>query len=88
MIFRSAFIAASWLLMVIAMMLPLVIDPIRGVAARSLWPRRHRAVGGFLLGLSVWLVAGIVVSVAIAEVRLDHPLRLPAAAAAFAVAAI
>jgi predicted metal-binding membrane protein len=79
-----------WLVMVLAMMLPLVIDPIRGVAARSLWPRRHRAVGGFLLGyLSVWLVAGIVISLAIAEVRLDHHLRnLPAVAVAFAVAAL
>jgi predicted metal-binding membrane protein len=49
-----------WLLMVAAMMLPLVILPARHVAFRSLWRRRHRAIGGFLIGyVAVWAVSGL-----------------------------
>src|SRR5262249_55403707 len=48
-----------WMLMVIAMMLPLQIEAVRLTAERSLWPRRHRGILGFLVGyLSVWAVAG------------------------------
>jgi hypothetical protein len=50
----------AWLLMVAAMMFPLVIRQVRGTALRSMWRRRHRAIGGFLLGyLSLWLIVGI-----------------------------
>ena len=42
----------AWSLMVVAMMVPLVRHPVRITAARSLWPRRDRAIGGFLLALA------------------------------------
>jgi predicted metal-binding membrane protein len=49
-----------WLTMVVAMMVPLVLEPIRTTAARSLWRRRHQAIGGFLAGYVVpWLLAGL-----------------------------
>jgi predicted metal-binding membrane protein len=52
-----------WMAMVAAMMIPLVIGPIRVTAARSLWRRRHRAVAGFLVGyLSMWMLAGVAMS--------------------------
>jgi predicted metal-binding membrane protein len=81
---------ALWLLMVVAMMVPLVLEPIRATAARSLWRRRHRAIGGFLLGyVGPWLIVGGVISVV--EVALGVTERLdPTAGAAlgFAVAAV
>jgi predicted metal-binding membrane protein len=50
---------AAWSLMVVAMMVPLVVGPIRTTAARSLWRRRHRAIAIFLAGyLILWLAAG------------------------------
>lgn len=52
-----------WMLMVTAMMLPLQIPGVRLTAERSLWPRRQRAILGFLLGyLSVWVLAGAALS--------------------------
>jgi hypothetical protein len=52
-----------WMLMVVAMMLPLIADSARNVAARSLWSRRQRAIAVFVLGyLSIWLMAGVVLS--------------------------
>ncbi len=55
-----------WMLMVVAMMLPLVADSVRNTAAMSLWSRRHRAIAGFLLGyLSVWLMVGAVISLVV-----------------------
>lgn len=51
-----------WTIMVIAMMFPLLVGSIRITAERSLWPRRHRAIGVFLLGyLAIWLAAGAVI---------------------------
>ncbi|WP_283150105.1 DUF2182 domain-containing protein [Silvimonas soli] len=56
-----------WLVMTAAMMLPLLIMPIRHVAFRSLWQRRQRAIAAFLGGyLLVWLLAGFVLSVLLA----------------------
>src|SRR5262245_54088200 len=55
-----------WMLMVTAMMLPLQIQGVRITAERSLWPRRHRAILGFVLGyLSVWAVSGAVLCFAV-----------------------
>src|SRR5688500_2344428 len=46
---------SAWLLMTVAMMTPLVLGAVRIAAHRSLWARRHRAIGLFLTGyLSLW----------------------------------
>ena len=59
-----------WMLMVVAMMLPLIADSARSVATRSLWYRRQRAIVAFVLGyLSVWLAAGVVVSLILVGLR-------------------
>jgi predicted metal-binding membrane protein len=53
----------NWVGMIAAMMLPMVVNPVRVTAARSLWRRRHRAIAGFLAGyLAPWLLFGLVVS--------------------------
>ena len=47
---------ALWAFMIAAMMFPPLIRQLRVVAARSLWPRRNRAMALFLLGYSaLWL---------------------------------
>jgi len=52
-------LTAAWVLMALAMMVPLVVFALRVTAARSLWRRRDRAIGEFLLGyLGAWLAAG------------------------------
>jgi predicted metal-binding membrane protein len=49
-----------WLVMVVAMMFPLLPAHIRNTAARSLWGRRHRAIGGFLVGyVGPWILFGL-----------------------------
>jgi predicted metal-binding membrane protein len=51
----------GWLVMCGAMMLPLTVMPVRHVAFRSLWRRRHRAIFGFLLGFAfVWIAVGLI----------------------------
>jgi predicted metal-binding membrane protein len=51
-----------WLVMVLAMMVPLVLPSLRHVALSSMWRRRHRTMLTFLAGyLLVWAVAGLVV---------------------------
>lgn len=69
-----------WSIMIAAMMFPLLIAPVRVVANRSLWRRRHRAIALYLTGYSVpWLLYG-----AIAVAALSY---LPfATTAAFALA--
>ncbi len=80
---------ALWSLMAVAMMPPLTVASIRVVAARSMWPRRNRAIAAFLLGfLGLWLVAGVTVSaVSALGNRAAAPPQLTSAAA-FLVAAI
>lgn len=52
-----------WQLMVVAMTFPMLAPVVRGVAFRSLWRRRHRAIVAFLIGyLSTWTVIGFVVA--------------------------
>ena len=49
-----------WLLMITAMMLPLLVVPIRQVAFRSYRWRRGKAVAGFIAGYSaVWIITGL-----------------------------
>jgi predicted metal-binding membrane protein len=51
---------AGWILMTAAMMLPLIVEPVRRTAFSSLWRRRHRAIAGFLLGyVAIWALAGL-----------------------------
>lgn len=52
-----------WLAMVVAMMVPLLVDPVRTVAFRSFRRRRHLAIATFLVGyLTVWWAAGLPVA--------------------------
>lgn len=77
-------LTGTWLLMVLAMMVPLQRFSIRVTATRSLWRRRDRGIGGFLLGyLSPWL--GIGACVAALEPLLGRLPWLPVVG--FAVAA-
>ncbi len=56
---------AGWLAMVAAMMFPLVTGQMRAAAFRSLWRRRHRAIGTFLLGyVALWLIVGMSLTIA------------------------
>lgn len=75
----------QWLAMVAAMMYPLVLDPVRVTAARSLWKRRHRAIAGFLLGYTgIWMLVGICISQAASVLPSGSSLAL---AGGFALAA-
>ena len=54
---------AYWIFMAAAMMLPLVLYSVWLTAIGSLWPRRHRAVAGFLAGFFVpWLGLGVIIA--------------------------
>lgn len=64
----------GWMLMVLAMMLPVVAPEARRVAMRSLWSRRHRAMAGYLAGyLAVWAGAGTVMVGVLHVANLAHP---------------
>ena len=53
-------IATEWLLMTLAMMLPLALPAIAHVAARSFFRRRERALAIFVSGFAlVWFAAGV-----------------------------
>jgi predicted metal-binding membrane protein len=65
---------ASWFVMVLAMMLPLTIFPVRTTAFGSLWRRRNRAIGVFLAGyLAVWMATGVVSTLVLIVVRGIQP---------------
>jgi len=54
-----AFLAMGWALMMVAMMSPLLIPPIRHVWLQSFQHRRTRSIGLFVAGYAaMWLVAG------------------------------
>jgi hypothetical protein len=62
-----------WILMVLAMMLPLQIANVRLTAERSLWSRRDRSITGYLVGyVSVWALAGLPLAWATAEFGFAH----------------
>jgi predicted metal-binding membrane protein len=59
-----------WLLMVLAMMLPLAAPQARIVALRSLWPRRHRSAVFFVAGyVALWLAVGLGILVPLAALE-------------------
>jgi predicted metal-binding membrane protein len=61
---------------------------VRATAARSLWRRRHRAIGAFLAGyLGPWIAFGLAASAAATTLRAQSP-PSPALAAAGFVAAL
>lgn len=80
--------AGVWMLMIVAMMLPLVAGPIRTTATRSLWRRRHRAICVFLVGyVTVWAIVGAAIAVAAITLR-AHVTWVAAGSAGFFVAAL
>ena len=79
-----ASIAAGWALMLVAMMSPVVIPPIRHIRLRSFAHRRGRSILLFVAGYSaVWMAVGAVLLAIAAAVRWFAPQSyLPAAGAA------
>jgi len=54
---------AHWQWMVMAMMLPLILEQVRAVAARSLWRRRNWAIAEFIAGyFALWAWAGVIIA--------------------------
>lgn len=50
----------AWLLMIVAMMTPLVIDEVRDVALGGWWERRHHTAALFVAGfVATWVVFGV-----------------------------
>jgi len=67
-------LAAGWCLMLIAMMLPTLIAPIRHIIERSFNRRRIRSVTLFLIGYAViWMAAGILLIAAMLLLNLFMP---------------
>jgi predicted metal-binding membrane protein len=62
LIFNSPMrLAGSWGLMVVAMMLPLAVAPLRHVRARTFTRRRERSTLAFIAGfIAIWMAAGVV----------------------------
>lgn len=83
-------IALSWLFMVVAMMSPLLTQPMAQLRLRSFRRRRGRAVALFITGyLSVWMMAGLALLPAMALLgRLADTIALPAWVVAISLAAI
>ena len=72
----------GWVLMAVAMMVPVAAPHARRVGLRSLWPRRHRAVAAFLAAfVAVWAAFGLVTAVPLAAAGA----RVPPAAVASAL---
>ena len=67
-------LTAAWLAMVVAMMAPLAVGPLRYVAASSLASRRTRSAGAFAAGyFGCWLLAGPLLIAAAAAIRVTVP---------------
>jgi predicted metal-binding membrane protein len=53
----------NWFVMTVAMMLPMVVPPLRLTARRSFWRRRHLAMAEFLAGyVGCWMLVGVAVA--------------------------
>jgi predicted metal-binding membrane protein len=80
-------LAWGWALMLAAMMLPLVVAPLRHVRERSFARRRARAMLLFVLGyFAVWMAAGVVLQMAALVALWTVPLPLTWLGLAFVVA--
>jgi predicted metal-binding membrane protein len=90
LVFNSpAKLASGWALMLAAMMLPLVVAPLRHVRDRSFARRRARAMPLFVLGyFAVWMAAGVVLQTAALVALWTVPLPLVWLGLAFAVAMV
>jgi len=77
-----ATLAANWLLMLVAMMAPVLIPPIRHIRQRSFRRRRARATALFVAGYAaIWMAVGAVALAIELAVKLFAPQSyLPAAA--------
>jgi predicted metal-binding membrane protein len=80
----------TWLAMLVAMMSPLLTQPVAQLRRRSLKQRRRRAVAWFVLGyFAVWMTAGFVLLIIAAALGLfAGELGLPALTIAAALAAL
>jgi predicted metal-binding membrane protein len=82
-------LASGWALMLAAMMLPLVVAPLRHVRDRSFARRHARAMLLFVLGyFAVWTAAGMVLQLAALVALWTVPLPLVWLSLAFAVATV
>lgn len=62
-----------WIAMVVGMMFPLIVIPIRTTACRSLWKRRHFAVMEFLVGYMIpWIALGLGASALWSGIRVER----------------
>lgn len=78
-----------WIVMMVAMMWPLIIDRMRVTAGRSLWARRNWAVAIFLLGyVGPWMFGGLVVAALVVLLRARGWMSPAALLIVFALAAI
>ena len=80
-----------WLVMVLAMMLPLARWSLRKTAERTLWRRRDRAIGVFVIGyIAPWALLGAIFAAVVISIAGEHIWHgLPwLAAVGFGVAAL
>src|SRR5215475_2492979 len=84
-----ATLAAGWVLMLIAMMGPVLIMPIRHIRQRSFARRRARSTALFVAGYGVvWLAAGVVILATELAIKLLAPASFVPAIAVFVVALV
>jgi len=82
-------LALGWVLMVVAMMLPLAIAPLWHVRERSFASRRTRSMLLFVSGfVAVWMVVGIIVEIAAWFLRRAEPVPLAGVGLAIMVALV
>jgi hypothetical protein len=64
---------SRWVLMVLAMMLLVAAPHVRTVAQRSVWSRRHRSAGAYVIGyVALWAAVGAVLVVVLVAVGIGH----------------
>ena len=69
-----ASLAAGWVLMLVAMMSPVLIPPVRHLRLRSFTHRRTRSIVLFVVGYAaIWMAAGIMLTALVMGARLVAP---------------